>query len=66
MREELEDTLHDQLVQYTKGELLAEVQAAGPGGCSLRLPHVQPSRPRGKGGLRNFAAQAGKEWDVEL
>ena len=29
--EELQDALHDQLTQYTKGELLADIQIAGPG-----------------------------------
>ena len=29
--EELQDALYDQLTQYTKGELLADVQIAGPG-----------------------------------
>ena len=29
--EELQDALYDQLTQYTKGELLADIQIAGPG-----------------------------------
>ena len=29
--EDLQDALYDQLTQYTKGELLADIQIAGPG-----------------------------------
>ena len=29
--EELQDALYDQLTQYTKGDLLADIQIAGPG-----------------------------------
>ena len=32
--EELPDALYDQLTQYTKGELLADIRLAGPGMCS--------------------------------
>ena len=32
--EEVQDALYDQLTQYTKGELLADIRIAGPGMCS--------------------------------